>query len=202
LVDVGTSGTNAIGGLCCFDFEAETQRWHYLTGPYLQHPTPVDLDGDGRKEIVVGSSASDHGNGGEDGTDDRESNLYAFTAEGQLLWRRPLEKAFTAVYPLVVDLDGDGRPELLLVAWEGKVKSVTNQGNMAGPANLVETYGRLLVVLDSQLKVRGQLRVAGTFPGKIHVVWLQVADLDRDGQKEILWLSDEALVVKLAPVGR
>jgi len=105
-------------GLCCFDFENGTLKWQYLTGPFVAVVRPeervlfLDIDGDGKLEVVFGSNAVDNGNQAADGTDDAHSYLYALSREGKLLWRRLLGDQFCSTWPQVLGVPGEPLPRL------------------------------------------------------------------------------------------
>jgi subtilisin family serine protease len=71
-----------------------------------RHVTVADLDGDGRDEIIV----VDHGN-----DDGQLARLLVYQADGTLLWTRDLAAGapYTDI-PVVGDMDGDGRPEIVV----------------------------------------------------------------------------------------
>ena len=101
-------------GLYCFDYDTGRLLWRHDTGPCLTEVATIDLDQDGMPELVAGGYAVDNGNRADDGTDDGHSYVYAFSSEGKVLWTRQLEGPFAMTHPLVADLDGDGKDELLV----------------------------------------------------------------------------------------
>ena len=70
-------------------------------GVWHSSPALADLDGDGRREIIVGSLAG---------------YVYAWHCEGRLVegWLPKAQQGITSS-PAVGDLDGDGRPEVICV---------------------------------------------------------------------------------------
>ena len=114
LATVGTGYELKPRGLYCFDYETGDLLWRHDTGPYLTEVETIDLDHDGRLEVVAGSNAVDNGNRADDSTDDGHSYVYAFSSEGKVLWTRQLEGPFSLTHPLAADLDGDGKAGLLV----------------------------------------------------------------------------------------
>ncbi|MEN6602279.1 MAG: FG-GAP-like repeat-containing protein, partial [Bryobacteraceae bacterium] len=63
-------------------------------------PAGGDINGDGRTELVFGSE---------------DNEIYALTGDGRLLWSRRIEGTrFGRALPLIADIDGDGRYEVLV----------------------------------------------------------------------------------------
>ncbi len=77
-----------------------------------------DLNGDGQYELIVHMTGRGHDNSHDGYTDD--PIFHAYTLEGEFLWEINLGKNIRegAHYTqfIVVDMDGDGRAELLLMA--------------------------------------------------------------------------------------
>lgn len=99
----------------CFDYESQEPLWKYEMGPFGIALEVADLDGDGVKEIVVGTEALSNGNIAGDGTDDNHSYLFVLRHDGRILWKAELGGIFTRTYALVTDLDGTGTPSVF--AW-------------------------------------------------------------------------------------
>ncbi len=77
----------------------------------------LDLDGDGRLDILAGARCPDNlGGHAINGFDDHSLRLMAFDATGSLLWTRELYSYIAYLQLEVGDLDGDGRPEIVTSA--------------------------------------------------------------------------------------
>jgi subtilisin family serine protease len=122
-----------------------------------RHFTVADLDADGRAEILrvqPGASARD------------PVRLLAFGPDGALRWAQDLAPGEPASdLPVVGDLDGDGRLEVLVDAGESRLLyAFRHDGSPLGGAWPVP--------------------LPGAAPGKV------IADLDRDGRPEIIGLTN------------
>ncbi|GAB4137121.1 MAG: hypothetical protein Fur0037_02040 [Planctomycetota bacterium] len=176
-------------------------RGYVQTGPLA-----FDADGDGALDFVAGIFKG--GNG-----------LYCRSgADGSLLWSVPLprEKPLDlGIYhgPATGDLDGDGRPELVMTSYDGIVRCVDPRDGtvewkvetgdryfMAPPAiGDVDGDGRLEVVALSQratlLSGKGQIRwsVPVSPPGSYLAAdrGPSLADLDGDGHLDVAGLRSD-----------
>ena len=123
---------------------------------FFATPAVVDLDGDGKPEIVAPSW--DH-------------TVYAWRADGTLMWRTYLEDTLWSS-PAVADIDGNGTPELVLGGdiWPGNPFKVPQGGLM------------WVLQADGQPYPGYPL----SFPGQ--VIWSSpaVADVNRDGQLDVV----------------
>ena len=76
-------------------------------------PACADLDGDGQKEIIIGTDIS-HGGFLPDGTQpDDGGYLYVLSAAGQILVRRYFAETIYSS-PTIGDINGDGRSEIVV----------------------------------------------------------------------------------------
>jgi len=184
------------------------------TGWYAS-PAVVDLDGDGRPEVVWGAS-----------------DLVALdAATGALRWRAPGAGRMWAS-PAVADLDGDGRPEIAVgrerdeltvyaatgaPLWTahpfgaGEVRTVA-LGDLGGDGKLSIVVGR---AADGQTRQVAAYSAAGALlpgwparrdgePGTGAGLWNQnvaVADLDGDGRAEVVAPTDTHYVTVLDAAG-
>lgn len=101
--------------------------WPFYINGSLTPPAVGDVDGDGKKEIVVATSTG-------------PTNLYMITSNGAVMlgWPRAINPSlpsnFTASsYPILGDLDGDGKLECVIGSTEGLVYALRFDGsNLAG----------------------------------------------------------------------
>jgi outer membrane protein assembly factor BamB len=105
-----------------------------------------DLDGDGRLEIVHGSSTGD---------------LIAMNLKHRTLWRfdnygYPVERI------CCVDLNGDGRPEILIASGTGYVYCLDARGTLL--------WQRRLGLAVHDVAVADGVIVAGTEEGEVHAL--------------------------------
>jgi len=127
-------------------------------------PALVNLDGDARLEIVTPAA---------------DGHMYAFSPDAELLWRYDYTQGHPLVYAseaAIVDLSGDGRPEVIF----------TTYGEPGG------SWGRL-VILASNGNRKHDIPLPGQNPDSGNGVGAcatpTVADLDGDGTLEILVLT-------------
>jgi hypothetical protein len=83
-------------------------------------PALVDLTGDGKLDVVVGTGNMPMAGG---------RSVYAFRSDGRLLWRRDVGGR-TMSSPAVGDLTGDGRAEVAIVAEDGKLYVLHGNGTV------------------------------------------------------------------------
>ncbi|WP_428937017.1 protein kinase domain-containing protein [Fontivita pretiosa] len=194
--------------------------WRREIGPKaLAEPAQfIDLDDDGRLDLLVGSYACANGNQADDGTNDEHSYIYAIRHDGALLWHARIDGAFTAARPVLADLDRDGRPEICV--WSegsyghhdaGRIVVLDRKGvqkhahqydaalNSCLPADidrdgeqeLLATDRRgLLYIFDEDLKPGPEVKIIDA-PGfaVIRLMLHAAADLDGDGTLELLMTS-------------
>jgi tRNA A-37 threonylcarbamoyl transferase component Bud32 len=97
----------------------------------IQNPRIADLNGDGQDDVLL---LADRGY--------RQTSLAAFSvSDRRLLWERPLLAAFEPYleypekldWPLVADLNHDGRPEIIVPAWSaGRANGDVGQATWTG----------------------------------------------------------------------
>ncbi|MCC7496293.1 MAG: PQQ-binding-like beta-propeller repeat protein [Bryobacterales bacterium] len=141
--------TDSLGYLIVLDtnghLKLEVRATHYRLSP----PVAGDVDGDGKPEILFA-------------TEDRE--LISINHRGEVLWTRQLAGRFGRSMPLVADLNGDGRYQLLIPSSYVQFKP--------GIWALDARTGGQLWKADSQLQTYQSTAIA---------------DLDGDGNNEILF---------------
>lgn len=112
-------------------------------------PKVADVDGDGRPEVLALKHVT--AAPGTPRVPDATSELLVYTLAGKLLWQSPLQAEWGAYlspndppadWPLVVDLDGDRRPEVVAPHWK-----ILN-------SNQSQPYGGLAVLDGATGKLR------------------------------------------------
>jgi len=133
-----------------------------------------DLDGDGRMDLLIGHS---------DSTMMHYRNITT-TSSGPIQFQRISYdyqglRCGIELAPELGDLDGDGKPELLVGMRNGQIASFQNQGTLTNPA---------WVKLTDSL---GRINVAESISG-----WAapRVGDLNRDGQADLIIGSESGKV--------
>ena len=165
-----------------------------LSRPRIALGTTGDLDGDGTDEIVLAGPGP-------------SSRVEALSASLEPLWSVTFTGAVEATRLLVVDLDGDGRREIVVGDAKGKLYALSGAGKLLWSGTAGSAAGEDAVVrgLDDVRTGKGQKarRVAfalrggllGVIDGKGDSVWtatgdkvrrLRTVDLDGDGVSEIL----------------
>ena len=82
-------------------------RWTFRLRPPLSDFATLDVDGDGRTELLCGSG---------------DGKLYALQETGKkcrILWS--VELGTEVLAPVIADLDGDGKPEILVATSDGRL---------------------------------------------------------------------------------
>jgi hypothetical protein len=156
--------------ICSFDLDTGRLNWKSEVATALISIRCADLTGDGRMEIVAGGAGVDNGARLDDGTADSHSYVYVWNADGSLAWRRELLGPSSYPEVAVEDLEGDGKPDVVVRV------TVTHQ--FVNSAGLKEA-GRF-VRFDPD---GNQVAVYDT--GSFLLSW-QWVDLDGDRRKELL----------------
>jgi Domain of unknown function (DUF4214)/FG-GAP-like repeat/RTX calcium-binding nonapeptide repeat (4 copies) len=136
-------------------------------------PITADLDGDGRLEVITGT--------GNYFQDTRGSYIEVRHADGSLAFDLPTQGR-TFATPLVADLDGDGRPEIVAATLDGYVYGWNWQGTQLF-ATHVQSYG---VAASTNLSITAApIAVDMTGDGRLEIILTtngpQLAVLDASG---------------------
>ncbi len=150
------------------------QKWVFdAKSPLLSSATAVDIDGDGKKEVIFGT---------------RDGKVFCIDEESKKRWEyritEKIDEKESFFYdaeriesipatPTIEDVDGDGRPEILFGTELGIVYCLTNRG-----------------------KRLWQYRTQGAIRGRI-----VVEDIDNDGSPEILFGTTAGKFVMLTGKG-
>ena len=106
--------------------------------------------------------------------------MVAFSATGKELWRTNLGGRYSDSEPLLADLDGDGKLDVLGWVTTQEIDHATN----------AQSLGKIV-----RLDKLGH--VAGRYEPGVCIVSCLAADVDGDGLDEILSLTDHVEVLKL-----
>jgi hypothetical protein len=130
----------------------------------MPNPVVVDIDGDGNKEILYPSYDGKMHCIWLDKTE-KHNWPYSIYDSSEGIKRFASE-------PVVVDLDNDGKAEIIFTSWTQKGK------NKVGKVHILDMYGNLLHEIDLPTAVSGDWNGAMAAP--------TVADIDGDGDLEIV----------------
>jgi len=99
-------------GLLAYDALTGGKRFEFLIGALPYQTRLVDLNADGRMEIVL-SAWAPHNGLASNGVDDDHSHLFVLDSSGHMLWQKVVGQFFTKVSFDIADLDADGRLEII-----------------------------------------------------------------------------------------
>ena len=196
------------GVIHCVDEDGKA-RWLFSTGSRIGYTiTLADVDRDGRLEVLAST---------------RSGWLYCLNAEGTVFWKFKSEPQ--AGPPVVGDVNGDGWPEVVYGTDLEKIYCLTHDGKYLWHRELDGRFGRSLPILvdiddDGSTEIlitRSEVcpnaavialagadgRVLWQAPTTLHGYGpLAVADIDRDGEKEILAVDKSTSVYCIDAQGR
>ena len=161
-------------GVLAFDGKTGKKLWEFPTAGHPCNLNCVDVNNDGRMEIVFGTWAPDNGNIIGD-MDDSHCYLICLTDKGQLLWKYEIGGKFSGINYITEDVNNDGKNEIICTYASGDDTDKTTTYELQirnGITGEVERYFRL--------------------PTKFYQPFL--ADFDRDGKNEILVTNDNGYI--------
>lgn len=176
-------------GLACFDAETGSLLWEQRTAANPLGIMPVDLDGDGKDEVLLGSAAVGNRISRDDGTDDGHCYLSAISHTGALLWRVQLGDMFCRCEPLLLPQPSGRNPRLYAVV---HASSEPRRKVGLGVGYLVEldASGREIARYDAGVSITSTL----------------VDDLDEDRKPDILATDEQGVLhvldADLRPIAR
>ena len=146
-------------------------NWPYqIDQTFYSSPAVGDINGDGIYEIVSGTGSYWTNADGSL----RGAHVYCWDPYGTLRWRSDIGGVATSS-PALADIDGDGKLETIIGAWDGKVYCLDENGYHQWSTMLVDRDG-------NSFETMGKTAAVKSSP--------TVADIDGDGDLEILigWL--------------
>lgn len=159
--------------------------WTINTGHQIWAACPADLDGDGKYELIVGMGV---GGIGLSGT----PSVYVYNNDGSLRWSQAQGYGLYNNSITTIDLDGDGKLEIVLTYDETQIVAFHADGTRVEAAasfgagvtwdQITFFEGKDLTKLDFTSR-ETRYGIMGTKSG------LVVDDLDGDGKKEIIGVS-------------
>ncbi len=100
-------------GLATYDLATGQLRWEFPMGSMPWQWKIADLDGDGAREVIVSTFASNNGVRAN-GTDDAYSYVIVLDSDGRIRWIRQIGMWYTMLMFTTADLDGDYRQEVIV----------------------------------------------------------------------------------------
>ncbi len=96
-----------------YEWPSGKKLWEHRMGPIPGYPAFADIDGDGLREIVVGTYSPCNGREA-DGMRDDESWVLAYRIDGTELWRYLFGGPYRGAVVQALDLEGDGNLEVVV----------------------------------------------------------------------------------------
>jgi tetratricopeptide (TPR) repeat protein len=204
-------------GIFVFEYPSFEEEWFFPVAPFMSTISIIDLDNDGNLEIVTGSNAPCNGRK-INNSDDCHAYVYALNLEGKLLWIREIGEGFRRVHIAVADLDGDGTREVVCGGWSffddwGELFILDSRGNLLRELGLdysIYLQGVSDLYLDGSIEIlvsdsKGFLAIYDSLLqlvekrdiGVFDQSTLTINDLDGDGQKEIITISNDTEILVL-----
>ncbi len=99
-------------GIVCVGPESGKLLWEYYCGPHVWDGKLVDLDGNGRKEVIMSTSAVNNGVECNE-TTDAHSYVIVLAGNGKEWWKKITGGWYTHAHSDIEDLDNDGTFEIV-----------------------------------------------------------------------------------------
>ncbi len=204
-------------GVMAVDTEDGEVLWERRSGTQYRIPVTADLNGDTHLEILLSTYGPGNGISAGGTTDSDCSYVFCLDAHGNEIWRRRFLGWFSAANIAVGDLDGAGRPSIVvatgtnmdsnrggvaILSGSGETRAENaNLGNMSGLVLLEGVEGEAGAVFTGDvsgrlLRLDGRARVVdectldlGEPREKGRLRPMVADDIDGDGETEIVAFS-------------
>ncbi|TMC23285.1 MAG: hypothetical protein E6J34_03250 [Chloroflexi bacterium] len=170
--------------------ETGKRLWLYNTGQVVRRVRVLDVNGDGKLEVIVGSE---------------DFCVHALSCDtGELLWKYPTNGWIRAVYS--IDLDGDGELETLATSGDKYLYVLDSNGKLKWRRYIgskvhslfaidLDKDGEIEILIGSDAKDLCALTPDGQkkweFEPENRIHSINVADLNNDGRLEVIAASED-----------
>lgn len=195
---------SATGTLFCLDPKGKVAWKYRLPSSTDSPPAVADLDGDGKPEVVVGTMTTRDRHG-------RVVCLDPVTRKAKWTARVP---GHVQSEPVLIDLDGDGKLDVIITTWRGDRSIHAFHGPTGKPLWSAAMMGDMYHGV-SAFDYKGALVLAASIKGDVALLdgkgrplWVRqpggylfgptcVADVDGDGVPEVVVVSNRVTVYDL-----
>ena len=200
-------------GLFAFDVYNKKYIWRYKTGFHVQTPQLIDINNDGQREILLGSSSPDNSEGMViKGTDDRHTYLSVIDLQGNCLNdNQEIGLEFGIAQIFTHDLNGDNKPEIFVKFNSNRIPKEKSfvalwepmTGNLANKLPMEKNVSENIIFLDvdrngkddfligwsdGTIEIRDynfEIIISRKYPGFVPANFA-ISDLNNDGDGEII----------------
>lgn len=152
-------------GVYAYDLRMGKEFWHYHIGGSPRDLHVVDVNNDGKEELIFSTTAVANGNTAN-GFDDDHSYVILLDARGSLVWHRQIGGTLSDLVCWVGDIDNDSLLEVVTAECEGSASS---------------TEANKIYILDAETgETEKYIACGAKFLGFV------VHDLNRDEKPDIL----------------
>ncbi len=163
-----SSGYDAtLRGICAVSPFTGEMIWEFVSGaqPSSRHVVVDDLDGDGKQEIIWGTTSPDNLGGRlVGGITDNRALLVILDSRGRLVLTRELGPMFSRVLVRTADLDGDGTREIITCTANGSIGDNNQLTVWEGSS------GKIRATVRREAAFRGVTVLPGPRPGSSWLV--------------------------------
>ena len=87
-------------------------NWKYEFGAFVEYVLFRDINGNGKKEIILSSAAVNNG-ANSNNISDLFSFVIEFDSKGKLLWKKKISDYFTKTYIFIANIDNENITEII-----------------------------------------------------------------------------------------